>query len=138
MKSQSGWGAYFPRFLKDEAKEVDLWREIKLPNALLIADYASDYAKPLADLLRSLTESSPKPDRRIRILLMARTADWDQGWLNSLRSSRTGEEVDRLFHPPRTNPFGRLQFVPSANTPLSSCWKAPACARPAESAVERL
>jgi L-lactate utilization protein LutB len=99
MRKQADWGAYFLRFLKDEAKEVALWREIKVPNALLIADYASDYAKPLADLLRSLTESPPKAGCRIRVLLMARTADWEQGWLNSLKSARTGEEVDRLFHP---------------------------------------
>ena len=98
MRKQADWGAHFLRFFKDEAKEVDLWREIKVQNALLMADYASDYAKPLADLLRSLTES-PKAGQRIRVLLLARTADWEQGWLSSLRSTRTGEEADRLFHP---------------------------------------
>jgi hypothetical protein len=98
FRNQPGWAAYFLRFLKNEAKEVDLWGEIGSPKALLIADYASDNPQPLADLLRTLTDPAPA-ERRIRVLLLARTADWDQGWLAGLRSGRTGEEVDRLFHP---------------------------------------
>src|SRR5205807_3774944 len=44
-----GWNAYFLRFLKNEAKEAELWSHVASKNALIIADYASDYSKPLAD-----------------------------------------------------------------------------------------
>jgi hypothetical protein len=98
LRKQPGWSAYFLRFLKNEAKEVDLWREIKSKNALIIADYASDGAKALADLLRPLADAAPA-GRKIRVLLLARTASWDQGWLAGLSSGRTGEDVERHFHP---------------------------------------
>lgn len=98
IKALPDWSAYFLHFHENSAKGVDLWSEIKSKNALLIADYASDSARPLADLLRPLT--NPAPDgRRIRVLLLARTASWDQGWLASLTSGRTGGEVDRCFRP---------------------------------------
>lgn len=92
------WSAYFLHFLGNSAKGVDLWSEISSKNSLLIADYASDSPTPLADLLRPLTNSAPD-GRRIRVLLLARTASWDEGWLASLTSERTGEEVDRFFNP---------------------------------------
>src|SRR5579872_408028 len=98
LNKQPNWAAYFLRFLKNEAKEVDLWNHLKNKNALIIADYASDSAKPLADLLTPLTDSAP-PGRRIRVLLLARTANWEQGWLAGLAGGRTGEAVDKLFHP---------------------------------------
>jgi hypothetical protein len=98
IKKQSQWAAYFVRFRKNEAKEVDLWGQIKGKNALIIVDYASDVARPLADLLRPLADSAPS-GRRIRVLLLARTASWDQGWLAVLSSGRTGEDVERQFDP---------------------------------------
>lgn len=109
LRKQSGWGAYFLRFLKNEAKEADLWREVKSKNALIIADYASDGAQPLADLLRPLSDSAPA-GRKIRVLLLARTASWEQGWLAGLSSGRTGEDVDRHFHP--RDPIELPQFTP--------------------------
>ena len=92
------WKAFFLHFWKDSARGVNLWKEVESKNALLIADYASDAPAPLADLLRSLNHPAPK-GHRIRVLLLARTANWDQGWLASLRSERTAEDVDRIFHP---------------------------------------
>ena len=92
------WSAYFLHFQDNSAKRADLWSEIKSKNALLIADYASDSATPIAHLLQPLTNPAPE-GRRIRILLLARTASWEQGWLASLASGRTGEDVDRYFHP---------------------------------------
>jgi len=92
------WKAYFLHFWKDSARGANLWKEVNSKNALLIADYASDSAAPLADLLRSLNRPAPK-GHRIRVLLLARTGDWDQSWLASLRSERTNEDVDRIFHP---------------------------------------
>ena len=80
MRKQSDWGAYFLGFLKDEAKDVDLWREIKVKNALLIADYASDYAKPLGDLLRGLTAGSAGTDGRAED---SRAADGADGGLGA-------------------------------------------------------
>lgn len=109
VRKQPGWSAYFLRFLKNEAKEADLWREIKSKNALIIADYASDGARPLADLLRPLADAAPA-GRKIRVLLLARTASWEQGWLASLSSGRTGEDVDRYFHP--REPMELPQFTP--------------------------
>ncbi len=98
FRTQPDWGAYFLHFLKNEAKEVDLWKEITCQNAFLIADYASDNPRALTDLLRPLTGPAPA-GRRLRVLLLARTADWDQGWLFNLRSGRTGEDLERCFHP---------------------------------------
>lgn len=92
------WKAYFLHFLEGSARGVNLWNEVKSKNALLVADYASDTPAPLADLLRSLNRPAPE-GHRIRVLLLARTANWDQGWLSTLRSERTGEDADRLFHP---------------------------------------
>jgi len=121
VRRQSNWGAHFFEFYQEEAKEVNLWQELQTPNSLLIADYASDYARPLADLLRSLASSEPDKDgRRIRILLLARTGDWQQGWLRDLKSGRTGGEVDRLFEPrepiqlPSFTPAERRQIFQSA------------------------
>lgn len=109
VRKQPEWSAYFLRFLRNEAKEADLWREIKSKNALIIADYASDGAKPLADLLRPLADSAPAGGK-IRVLLLARTASWDQGWLAGLSSGRTGEDVERHFHP--REPMELSQFTP--------------------------
>jgi hypothetical protein len=109
VRKQPGWSAYFLRFLRNEAKEADLWREIKSKNALIIADYASDGARPLADLLRPLADLAPK-GRKIRVLLLARTASWEQGWLAGLSSGRTGEDVDRYFDP--RQPMEFPQFTP--------------------------
>ena len=91
------WSAHFVRFLADEAKEINLWEEVKSPNTLLIIDYASEVAKPLADLMRPLIEPGPS-NRRLRVLLLARTADWDQGWLASLRSGRTETRTCCFIH----------------------------------------
>jgi hypothetical protein len=109
VKALPNWSAYFLHFYENSGKGIDLWSEIGSNNALLIADYASDSAKPLADLLRLLI--NPAPDgRRIRVLLLARTASWEQGWLASLTSGRTGEEVDRHFHP--AEPIPLPSFTP--------------------------
>ncbi|MBV8895113.1 MAG: tetratricopeptide repeat protein, partial [Acidobacteriaceae bacterium] len=109
IRQQTGWGGYFFDFHRDEAKDVNLWDELPTSSSLLIADYAADYVQPLADLLRSLTELGPPADgRRMRILLLARTGDWQQGWLRDLKSGRTGGEVDRLFHPRDPIVFPRL------------------------------
>ena len=93
---QAGWDAYFIRFNTNEAKGVNLWKEIKSKNALLVADYASDGARPLADMLRALARLAPAGERKVRVLLLARTATWDTGWLAGLSSERAGENVRAL------------------------------------------
>src|SRR5450432_923320 len=47
---------------------------------------------PHGHLLQTLAE--PQGNRmRIRILLLSRTASWEQGWLTDIISGRTGEDV---------------------------------------------
>ncbi len=98
MKAQPDWDVYFARFLNNDARGIDVYSQIPMTNALIVVDYASDYSRPLKHLLRSLTDSAPE-GRQIRILLLARTASWEQGWLSGLASGRTGEDVDRYFEP---------------------------------------
>jgi tetratricopeptide (TPR) repeat protein len=110
IRNQPGWTACFLHFLKNDAKEVDLWKHVQAGNTLIIADYASDFSKPLADLLRSLVTKDPPAGCRIRVLLLARTGDWEKGWLSDLRSGRTGEDVDRYFDP--REPIAMPGFTP--------------------------
>jgi len=107
IKQLPDWSAYFLHFRQNSAKGVDLWREIRAKNALLIADYASDSATPLSHVLQTLS-GSDKNDRKIRVLLLARTANWEQGWLAGLTSGRTGEDVRPDFHPYEPIPLPSL------------------------------
>src|SRR5882762_3301038 len=45
IREQQGWSAWFLRFLRTEARGVNLWQETS-GNALVIVDYASDFATP--------------------------------------------------------------------------------------------
>ncbi|PYV70979.1 MAG: hypothetical protein DMG97_17665 [Acidobacteria bacterium] len=77
MKTEPDWAAFFIRFLKNDAKGSDVLDYVSTLNALVIVDYASDFTRPLKDIIRSAANSS-RQGRRIRYLLLARTASWDQ------------------------------------------------------------
>ncbi len=113
IREQQGWNAWFLRFLRNEARGVNLWQETS-GNALIIIDYASDVAAPLAQLLRSI-DKSRSDGRRLRLLLLARTASWDEGWLSSLRSGRTGGDVEQLFRPQEPLPMPILSSAERYN-----------------------
>src|SRR5437660_12658443 len=77
MKTEPDWAAFFIRFLKNDAKGSDVLDYVSTLNALVIVDYASDFTRPLKDIIRSAANSS-REGRRIRFLLLARTASWEQ------------------------------------------------------------
>ena len=108
LRELNGWDARFVRFRKSEA--FDLWTETAGGNhVLLVFDYASDNAAAIAESLRQLTEQ-PRTDatQRLRILLLARTASWESGWLQQFEptsGSDFSQSPRRLFRtePPRAS-----------------------------------
>jgi tetratricopeptide (TPR) repeat protein len=107
---QPDWDVFFLNFLRRETKGVNLWDRAKRKNTLFIADYASDFAGQLGDLLPALAYAPPD-DRQLRVLLLARTADWSYGWLSTLRSGRMGGELEHLFDP--VDPMMLSQLTPA-------------------------
>ena len=100
LRERSDWDARFVRFLL--AEPFDLWAETTGPDrVLLVFDYAPIVLKPLTQSLHHLTDHLPKEShRRLRVLLLARTASWDGGWLASLKPRSTVEDsVADLFRP---------------------------------------
>jgi hypothetical protein len=100
LRGKPNWDARFVSFSSPEP--FDFWKKTHGSNqVLLVFDYAGDVAAPLAESLRGLVRNPPEnPQRRLRILLLARTASWDTGWLASLKPSSTVEpSVAELFDP---------------------------------------
>ena len=89
IRGLEGWDAYFVRFERSEP--FDLWNKTGGTNhALLVFDYASDNAAAIAGSLRLLAEHPPKnANRKLRILLLARTASWKSGWLKEFEPTST-------------------------------------------------
>jgi tetratricopeptide (TPR) repeat protein len=113
LRSLDGWDARFVQFQRSEA--FDLWEKTAGPNhILLVCDYASDHAVAIADSLRLLKGRPPgDATRRIRILLLARSARFRSGWLLPFESTSTlehGQSPRDYFRP--NNPIAEL-------TPLS-------------------
>jgi len=100
VRALPDWDARFVRFALREP--FDLWATTHGSNhVLLVFDYAADIATPLAESLRRLADNPPRdPKRRLRILLLARTASWDEGWLSVLKPRSTVEaSIVDLFQP---------------------------------------
>jgi len=83
------------RFL--EAKNLASWSWQK--STLIVADYAALFAETLADWFRELADHT-LPEHPLRILLLERHAEKDEGWYASLADgSFRGRRVQELFSP---------------------------------------
>lgn len=91
LRQMEGWDARFVRFQRSEP--LDLWANTGGSNhVLLVFDYAPDQAALIADSLRLLAENPPRnPNRRLRILLLARDASLGSGWLLNFEPASTLE-----------------------------------------------
>jgi hypothetical protein len=96
LRSLEGWDARFVRFEKSGA--FDLWAKTGGKNhVLLVFDYAADNAGAIAASLRALADNPPaNPTRSLRILLLARTANWESGWLTQFKPKNTLEAAQPL------------------------------------------
>ena len=96
LRDLPDWDARFVRFAKSEP--FDLWAKTSGKNhVLLVFDYAPDNAAAIADSLRALAENPPTtPTRLLRILLLARTASWESGWLAQFKPGSTLEAAQPL------------------------------------------
>ena len=113
LRSLKDWDARFVQFERSEP--FDLWaRTAGLNHVLLVCDYASDHAAAIADSLRLLKDSPPRDGtRRLRILLLARSASFRSGWLLPFESTGAleyGQSPRDYFRP--NDPIAEL-------TPLS-------------------
>lgn len=102
LRSLEDWDARFVQFEKGEA--FDLWATTAGSNHVLLAfDYASDHADAIADSLRLLRgREFGTPTRHLRILLLARTASFNSGWLIPFEAANTleyGEAPCDYFRP---------------------------------------
>ena len=109
LRAQSGWDARFVRFILQEP--FDLWAKTHGANhVLLVFDYAADVAALVESSLRRLLHNLPTdPKRKLRMLLLARTASWKSGWLSKFENSTTDESIGDLFDPERREP---IDFLP--------------------------
>jgi tetratricopeptide (TPR) repeat protein len=103
LRNIEGWDARFVRF--EESAPFDLWGNTDgSNNVLLVFDYAPDNAVAIANSLRFLAENPPKyAKRRLRILLLARTAALGSGWLLPFEAASTlevGRSPRDLFRHP--------------------------------------
>jgi hypothetical protein len=96
LRDLPDWDGRFVRFAKSEP--FDLWATTGgTSHVLLVFDYAPDNAVAIANSLRALAENLPiKPARRLRILLLARTANWESGWLSQFKPTSTLEAAQPL------------------------------------------
>lgn len=91
LRTLENWDARFVRFEKNDP--FDLWAATSgTRDVLLVYDYASDHAAAIAASLRLMAEDvSERPTRRLRVLLLARSASLDSGWLNQFQAISTLE-----------------------------------------------
>jgi tetratricopeptide (TPR) repeat protein len=95
LRDLPDWDGRFVRFAKSEP--FDLWGKTGTNHVLLVFDYAPDNAAAIANSLRTLAENLPtQPARRLRILLLARTANWESGWLSQFKPASTLEAAQPL------------------------------------------
>jgi len=100
LRDLETWDARFVSIENDTP--FNLWTETEgSPNLLLVFDYASDRARIIAASLR-LAMSSSSPERILRVILLARTAKLNDGWLLAFQATTTlaygAAPIDR-FHP---------------------------------------
>jgi tetratricopeptide (TPR) repeat protein len=91
LRTMENWDARFVRFEKNDP--FDLWTAtVGARDVLLVFDYAPDHAAAIAASLRLMAENLfERPTRRLRVLLLARSASLDSGWLNQFRAISTLE-----------------------------------------------
>jgi hypothetical protein len=114
------------RFL--EAKNLASWSWQK--PTLIVADYAALFAETLADWFRELADH-PTPEHPLRILLLERHAEKDQGWYASLAdNSFHGRRVRELFSPLEPIRIAPLTALDQRRSVLSAGLEAAAKLKP--------
>src|ERR1019366_4392503 len=109
LRARPGWDARFVRFATSEP--LDLCGATHgMSDTLLVFDYAGN-AGPLGESLRRLANNPPDdPNPRLRVLLLARAASWEEGWLAALKPHSTVEaSIGDLFHPREPIPLKPLE-----------------------------
>jgi hypothetical protein len=109
LRALADWDARFVEFFILEP--FDLWAKTYGRNhVLLVFDQAGDVIGALATSLCLLANEPPQnAQRKLRVLLLARHADWDEGWLSALQPrSAIQEPVRDLFHPEQPIRLGPL------------------------------
>ena len=109
LRALADWDARFVEFFILEP--FDLWAKTDGQNhVLLVFDQAGDVIDTLAPSLQLLANEAPRnTQRKLRVLLLARHANWDEGWLSALQPrSAIQESVRDRFDPDQPIRLGPL------------------------------